>query len=284
MVAERPDLKPYAGEDLTVIAWLWARTVASPDPMVRGTHVPLASSFVLSSKKGKEAIVVPVVDRVNGTYRFTVKAKRIEPGELEKARSGTKAGRGANFWCLLSGSPISGDYVKTQGRAGKMTECLMAVVAEGRRERIFLEPSGEMEELAKSVKPKWRPVVSICGSTQYLGIKPYGMDNFDQLFTDRQLVALTTLSDLVSVARKRVLADAIAARMKARSTGLADQCEDVEAYADAVTTYLGLCVTRQVNRGSNLSFWNTARDYGGAGLCTASLANGVGFLRGQSAK
>ena len=152
MVAVRSDLEPYAGKELTVIAWLWARTVPSPDPMLRGTQVPLVRSFVLSSKKNKEAIVVPVVDRDSGAYRFTVKASGIAPDELANAKSGTKAGRGANFNCLVSGAPVSGEHIKAEGVAGHMSTRLMAVVAEGQSKRIYLNPTGEMEETAHAAK------------------------------------------------------------------------------------------------------------------------------------
>ena len=275
MAEARPDLKPYAGQELTVIAWLWARTVASPDPVLRGAHVPLASSFVLSSKKGKEAIVVPVVE--NGGYRFTVKTGGIGPDELAKARTGAKVGRGANFACLLSGTPLTGDHVKAEGMAGRMGARLMAVVAEGRRRRVYLDPTEEMEEAAREAEPAWRPDATISGSTQYLGVKPYGMTRFDQLFTDRQLVALATFSDLVSEAREQIERDSLAAPAsreqahEARANEeagerpalpeddvpLAEGGTGAQAYADAVATYLGLCVSRQANRCSNLSFWHT---------------------------
>ena len=262
MAAERDDLRPYAGEDLTVIAWLWTRTVSSPDPMMRGAHVPLASSFVLSSKKHMQVIAVPVVDREALTYRFVVKSRGIGPDEYVRARKGTKAGHGANFTCLLSGAPISGDYIKAEGQAGQMGASLMAVVAEGKRRRIYLDPTEEMGETARKAEPEWRPVATISGSNQYLGIRPYGMDRFDQLFTDQQLVALTTLSDLVAEARERVLADALGAGMDREAPRLSDGGTGAEAYADAVATYLALCVSRQANRCSNLNFW----DPGGANV------------------
>ena len=118
LAAARPDLAAYAGRELTVIAWLWARTVASPDPSMRGAHVPLASSFVLSSKAGRRAVVVPVVE--DGGYRFTVKAGGVDAAALAAARRGTKTGRGANFTCVLSGAPISGAHIKAEGMAGRM--------------------------------------------------------------------------------------------------------------------------------------------------------------------
>ena len=243
------------GSEATVIAYLWARTVASPNPAAGGAPVPLVSSFVLSSKKGKEAVVVPVVE--NGGYRFTVKAHDVAPHELTHARAGTKAGRGANFTCLLSGVPIPGDHVKAEGMAGRMSARLMAVVAEGRRRRVYLAPTSEMEETARTAKPVWLPSGDVprqlTGGTCY----GYGLTSWGDIFTNRQLAALTTFSDLVSEAREKVLTDALAAGMDAAAPRLAEDGTSAEAYADTVATYLGLCVSRQANRCSSLSFWNT---------------------------
>ena len=262
MAAARPDLKSYAGQELTVVAWLWARTVASPDPIVRGAHVPLTSSFVLSSKKGKEAIVVPQVDRADGTYRFAVKAGGIGPEDLARARSGTKAGRGANFICLVSGTPVSGDHIKAEGMAGRMGARLMAVVAAGQRGRVYLDPTKEIEEVARTAEPEWRPEQNLPKSPRWCSPPDYGMPRYTDLFTDRQLVALTTFSDLVAEARERVLENALGAGMDADAPCLADGGTGAQAYADAVATYLGLCVSRQANRSCRLSFW----DRGGANV------------------
>ncbi len=114
MAKERPDLKPYIGKKLTVIAWLWARTVKSPNPAFAHVDVPLVSTYMLSTKKGKEAYVEPVIE--DGGYRFTVKVGK--PKDVETVKKGTKLGRGANFRCLMSGAPISGDYIKAEGKAG----------------------------------------------------------------------------------------------------------------------------------------------------------------------
>ena len=129
------------GQKLTVIAWLWARTVKSPNPAFAHVDVPLASTFMLSTKPGKEAYVEPVIE--GGGYRFTVKVGK--PKDAEAAKNGTKLARGANFRCVMSGTPIAGDYIKAEGKAGRMGARLMAIVAEGERGRVYLPPTPEME-------------------------------------------------------------------------------------------------------------------------------------------
>ena len=153
MAKERPDLKRYVGQKLTVIAWLWARTVKSPNPAFAQVDVPLASTFMLSTKAGKEAYVEPVIEV--GSYRFTVKVGK--PKDTEAAKNGTKLARGANFQCLMSGTPIAGDYIKAEGKAGRMGARLMAIVAEGDRERVYLPPTEAMEADARQAEPEWRP-------------------------------------------------------------------------------------------------------------------------------
>jgi putative DNA methylase len=150
---QRPDLTPYIGKKLTVIAWLWARTVKSPNPAFAQVDVPLASTFMLSTKAGKESYVEPIVE--GGSFRFTVKVG--EPKDPEAAKSGTKLSRGANFKCLMSETPISGDYIKAEGKAGRMGSRLMAIVAEGSRARVYLPPTMDMEAIAREAKPDWRP-------------------------------------------------------------------------------------------------------------------------------
>ena len=137
IVAERPDLKRYEGRELTVIAWLWARTVPSPNPAFSHVQVPLISTFMLSTKKGKEAYVEPVVE--GDRYRFEVRVGA--PADRAAAKAGTKLGRGANFRCLVSGSPMGGDHIKAEGKAGRMGARLMAVVAGGDRQRVYLSPT-----------------------------------------------------------------------------------------------------------------------------------------------
>ncbi|HON37022.1 MAG TPA: DUF1156 domain-containing protein, partial [Methanothrix sp.] len=162
MAAERPDLREYVGEELTVIAWIWARTVKSPNPAYRDVDVPLASTFWLSKKKGKEAYIEPVVN--GGQYRFEVRVGM--PDDPERVTTGTKpAGRGSNFECLLSKTPISGKYIKEEAQAGRMGSVLMAVVAEGKRSRVYLPPTPQIEDVVRQANPKWRPEQELIGKS-----------------------------------------------------------------------------------------------------------------------
>jgi putative DNA methylase len=251
MAKGRPDLKPYVGKKLTMIAWLWARTVKSPNPAYAKVDVPLAATFMLSTKAGKEAYIEPLVG--HDGYRFTVKVGK--PKNAEAAKNGTKLSRGANFQCLMSGTPIEGDYIKAEGKAGRMGARMMAMVADGDRGRVYLSPTEAMEAVAQQAKPDWKPDVVISGSTQYLGVKPYGMEQFSQLFTSRQLVALTTLSDLVQEARERVKDDAETAGLLDDGKTFADGGTGATAYADAVAVYLAFALSKQADLGSNLCAW-----------------------------
>jgi putative DNA methylase len=241
MAKERPDLKPYVGRSLTVIAWLWARTVKSPNPAFAQVDVPLAASFMLSTKAGKEAYIEPVIDDTG--YHFAVKVGT--PKNLEAAEHGTKLAHGANFRCLLSGAPIAGEYIKAEGRAGRIGARLMAIVADGDGGRLYLSPTLQQEAAAFDVKAAWRPEVAISGTTQYLGVKPYGMDRFDQLFTNRQLATLATLSDLVQETREKVRRDAIAAGLPEDGKSLMAGGTGPAAYAEAVSVYLSFVVDKE---------------------------------------
>ncbi|SDR39035.1 putative DNA methylase [Rhizobiales bacterium GAS113] len=251
MAAERPDLKPYLGRNLTVIAWLWARTVNSPNPAFSGVGVPLASTFMLSTKAGKEAYVQPVIE--NDGYRFTVRVGR--PMDAEAAKVGTKLARGAHFKCLMSGGPIDGDYIKAEGRAGRMGARLMAIVAEGDRGRVYFSPTPGHEDIALQAKPEWRPDTPLAGDLRALWTPPYGLSTFGDLFTRRQLVALNTFSDLVMEAREKVKADSIIAGLQDDGKPLAGDGIGAQAYSDAVAIYLAFAVSRCADYGSSIATW-----------------------------
>jgi putative DNA methylase len=238
---DRPDLRPLVGKKLSVIAWLWARTVKSPNPAFRHVDVPLISTFMLSTKPGREAYVDPVIE--GGSYRFTVKVGK--PKNPEAAKSGTKIARG-NFRCVMSGSPISGDYIKAEGRAGRIGVRLMAIVAKVARARVYLAPMTEHETIALKAQPGWKPEFEFFQQALGFRVGNYGMTKWSDLFTNRQLAALTTFSDMVQEARTHVKADALQAGM-----------HEAAAYADAVAVYLGVFLSRLVDLNNALCQWRS---------------------------
>ena len=145
----RADLRPHVGRKLTVIAWLWARTVASPDPMVRGAHVPLVSSFMLSTKKGKQAWVEVEQDTAaRDGWRFVVKTGNLDKDEEARKKLGTKAGKAQDFLCVLTGTPVPRPYIQAEGKADRLSKRLMAVVAEAPRGRLYVTPTPADERIA----------------------------------------------------------------------------------------------------------------------------------------
>jgi len=252
MAKERPDLKPYVGQKLTVIAWLWARTVKSSNPAFAQVDVPLASTFMLSTKEGKEAYVEPVIE--NGRYRFTVKLGKAK--DAEAAKNGTKLSRGANFQCVMSKTPLAPQYIKDEGKAGRMGARLMAIVAEGERGRVYLSPTPEMEAVALTAAPTWKPETPLPADMRSHWTPPYGLTTYGDLFTPRQLVALTTFSDLVQEACERVKRDALAAGLSDDRKPLHDGGTAAYAYADAVGVYLGFVVSSLSDRMTTICTWD----------------------------
>ena len=252
MVAERPDLKRYKGRRLTVIAWLWARTVKSPNPAFADVDVPLASTFMLSTKKGNEAYVDPVIE--GRGYRFSVKMGM--PLDPAAAKAGTKLSRGS-FRCLISNVPIAYKYIDNEANAERMGERLMAIVVAGDRERVYLPPVDEMEKIARSAKPTWKPDAPSRGTwASNAQGRRYGFRTFGDYFTPRQLMALTTFSDLVTEARARVEREAIVAGLPDDSMPLREGGTGATAYAEAVGVYLAFAVDRLAMTGNSLVRWN----------------------------
>lgn len=252
MAAQRPDLKPLVGDKLTVIAWLWARTVKSPNPAFSHVDVPLASTFILSSKAGKVAYVQPVIQ--GDSYSFEVRTG-TPPVE---AKDGTKISRGA-FRCLFSGVPIKYEYIDAEANAGRMGARLMAIVAEGARGRIYLEPIDAHSETAASAQPTWKPETACRGTfASNAQGRIYGFKVFGDYFTPRQLVALTTFSDLVPEAIARIRADALAAGMTDDGRGLDAGGNGATAYAEAVGVYLAFAISRSADRGSSICSWDSS--------------------------
>ncbi len=251
LAADRADLRSLIGQQLTVIAWLWARTVRSPNPAFAHVEVPLVTTFILSSKPGHEAYVEPVVE--GDTYHFTVRVGKPP----EWAKNGTKLARGANFRCLLSQMPIKDEYIKAESMAGRMGARMLAIVAEGPRGRVYLPPTAEHEAIARSAQPTWKPDLPMNRETTNLvSGRGYGFFTWADLFTPRQLVALTTFADLVGEAMECVRRDAQAAGLPDDDVGLNDGGTGATAYAQAVGVYLALALDKVADRGSTLGRWD----------------------------
>lgn len=243
-----PQAKLRDGREATVIAWLWARTVTCSNPACR-VAAPLVSSFVLSSKAGKEAYVEPVVR--DGAYLFEVRPG--VPADIAAAKNGTRAGKAQDFRCVVCDTTLLRTYIRDEGKVGRLSANLMAIVAEGERRRVFL--SATPEHVSASAVVEMTQIIDDARTSFLAGSTPtramitggvcsaYGLTTWGHLFTDRQLAALTTFSDLVGEAHEQIVTDG----------------GDAE-YADAVATYLALAVDRGADYWSSICGWHSSRE------------------------
>jgi len=252
MVRERPDLKPYLGQKLTVIAWLWARTVKSPNPAFSHVDVPLTTTFMLSTKEQKEAYVEPIIE--DGGYRFKVKIGK--PKDLKAFGTGTKLSRGANFRCIMSGFPIESEHIYHEANAGRSGARLMAIVAEGIRGRIYLSPTLEHEEAALKAMPQWKPDLAMPENPRWFSPPLYGMETFGDLFTPRQLLALGTFADLINDVRTRIKNDALAIGQSDDNTPLREYGTGARAYSEAIGMYLAFVLDKCADYWSTICTWH----------------------------
>lgn len=228
--------------EANVITWLWARTIPSPNPAAKGRDVPLISTFWLSSKKGSEAWLQPVVDKQALTYKFDVRTG--VPVDREAISRGTKAGR-AQFTCILTGSPIEDAYIKEVANRQGFGFKLLAMVVQGSRHRTFV-PADEANESLVVPYPQDFPNEELVEDSRYLTPPAYGMRTIDKLFTPRQLTVLVTLSDLVKEMTPQIMKDAEEA-----GWGM-----DAKSYAETVTTFLALALDRCVSFNNTICRWN----------------------------
>ena len=238
--------KEYDGGETNVIAWIWARTVKCPNPPC-GAQMPLVHSFVLSSKRGKQAWVEPVLE--GNHYRFGIRTGHGKP------RAGTVDRRGAI--CLCCGAPVPLNHVRSEGRAGRIGQRLMAIVADGPREKIYVSPNDDHEMAANKAIFKDVPDTDLPENALGFRVQLYGMTKHQDLFTNRQLVALTTFISLLKKLRKQIENDALKAGLSGNEKSLREGGNGAAAYSDAIATYLAFAVDRTASLNSALCWWNT---------------------------
>ncbi len=244
--------KEYGGGLATAVAWVWARTVKSPNPALGGAHVPLMKSSWLSSVKDKEAWVETVVDRKENTFTFSIhnKGKPAIDGTVQRTAA----------VCAISGDTIPLAYIQEEGRAKRIGDRLLSVICETSAGKVFIAPSGYQEKTALEVEVVQEVDTQIDHWRSCTNCVVYGYDTFHSLFTKRQLTALRTFSDLVVEARTQVLNDSMTAGLQSDGKSLEQGGNAAEAYADAVALYLAIGVDRLADRCASVCGWDASRN------------------------
>jgi putative DNA methylase len=281
------DLYPQAtmpdGSKATVIAWLWAHTVRSPDPSVKGARVPLLSSFLLSTKPGRKVWVEAVLDpKAEDGYRFEIRSGQLSKSAEDRLGKGT-IGRSEGGRCILTGASMPFSYVRTQGQTEGLGIRLVSIVAESSKGRIFLPPTTKQEKLAAGAKSKWEPDGELPDNPRDFKTPNYGLNTYASLFSPRQMATLTTFSDLVAKARVKISSDI---------ASLGEQCErdfledtrplhldgkGAAAYADAIATYLSLSASKMAIFASTQSRWRAGETKSAPAFARQALPMMWGF-------
>lgn len=230
------------GRDATVMAWIWARTVESPNPAMQGKHVPIVKSFKLGGRSKPQFWITPTVDQNSASFSFSI--QRTDDPKLR-----TTSGR-QNATCLVTGDAIPIKYIRDQGKKGRIDRTLLAIVAEGSSGKIYLSPDAVHEEIERSVvfERELGKIEHWGGCTNCV---VYGLENFEDLHTKRQLKALSTFCDLLDDAEDEIKADA-----KAR--GKDD--EFAADYAASVRVFLGLAVSKASDKWNSMTSWDNSRE------------------------
>ena len=247
-----PKVKAPGGTEHTVIAWIWARTVRSPNP-ANPIETPLVRSWWLSKRKGREAHIVPSVHGTSIKYTVCTDASRGPATDED----GTVGRRGAVSLADDTIIPLS--YVREQGRQGLLGAHLIAVVAEGHRGRLYVSPSDAQIRASRVDRPDEVPDSKIGYYPRDIKTQIYGMTRWSDLFTNRQLTALTTLTALIADAKAQVLRDAMDSGVE-RGMPLSDGGDGAIAYSEAVAVYLALATSRTADYSSSLCTWDKTRD------------------------
>jgi putative DNA methylase len=237
------------GGHANVIAWVWARTVASPSPAARGKHVPLISTYWLRRNKKRGVWLEPKVNKSSGSYRFDIRTD--EPDDRSNVATGTKIARGAKFRCLLTGDVIDDAHIKAEGKAGRLGYFLTAIVVEGKRQRLYL-PADEAHVATALVDvPADELNEELAHDPRNIWCTGYGLARFNQLFTPRQLKSLLTLSDLVKAVTNDVYKEAAA-------SGLPHA--DATEYSHTIATFLALALDRCCDFNNALCRWSPSNE------------------------
>ena len=223
------------GSKNNVIAWLWARTVPCPNPAC-GINMPLKTTFQLSKKRNNEHWVRPIIDRDANSISF-----RVQNHDRGVPKNGTVNRNGAT--CLACGNTVKLPYVREQSKAGHLGEQMIAIVVEGDRKRVYLSPDEGQLKLAINAKASWKPIAKLPEKALGFRLQNYGFNEWHQLFTDRQLLALTTFSDLMRDVRTLII-----------------QNGAEEEYADAICTYLSFAHTKMATRNCAYNRWDNTKD------------------------
>lgn len=238
-------------KDEKPVVWLWARTVESPNPALKGVLVPLIKSFIVEAKKDEFVWLEPKIEKRK--YSFSI--KNGKPKNLSMLKQGTKTGRGANFKCLISGTTITPQYIKEQGKAGKIGATLLAVVCEGPNGRRFIESDTISQDAAFENEASWVPDQKLAHDPKNIWCVPYGIETFSDLFTQRQLVVLEAFTETISKVHSIIESDAKKAGFKNSSIGLEKGSDDARAYADAIVTYLAFALNKCTDYWNSLVTW-----------------------------
>ena len=257
-----PDLQPYVGQRRTVIAWLWARTTRCPNPGC-AVQMPLIHSFVLSTKKGKETWVEAVVNDNGYAFEIRKGSENIPEGTVN--RNGAR--------CVCCETPVPLPHIRAEAKAGRMGARMIAIVAEGNRSRVYLPPTEDMEAIAASADPQGVPDTSLPDKALGFSVQGYGMLKHRDLFTMRQLAALSVFSDLIREARAKVIADATNADWNDNSnSGSETGGINPNAYGDAIAVYLSFSLSKLLDYNSSLVCWGSSRDQATTTLARQTLS------------
>lgn len=270
-----------------MVAWLWARTVRSPNPAFADVDVPLASSFLLSASAGREAWVDPVV--IGHSYRFVVRTSA--PLDRAALQRGTRAGKAQDFFCLMSGAPVARTYIRDEAKAGRLGERLMAIVVDVGGRRVYVSPTQEAESAARAaasldVVREWRNG-PLSGQTPTRALitggvcSAYGLTTWGDLYTARQIAVLATFAQLITDVRSQIERDAAGAGFADDGQSLHRSGTGARAYAEAVSTYLALAFGRLVDYGSSLATWRSKDNAMRSALAKQALPMTWDFAEGS---